>query len=285
MKTLQAFVLFIQFLPHLIIGQNLIVNPDFRKTSDEIFDLIDNLDGLKGFGTVDFYHSSNEKFFPWNVPPYNWLGFAHPLCGEGYGGFILYNYRGPIGNIRASFEHIQFFFKEPLIKDSTYQICFYIKLANRQYFSKKLGIFFSADSNFVTCSNARMGRHIDYINCFDSSKKAHIEINDILLLSDTSWTKISANYTALGGEKYMTIGVFWQENRKISKAYFKCKKRTSNYLINTYRQNRLAKIFKQELLDKNPYIMPPTTQWGLDNKEKGAYYFIDCVSVELNKKN
>jgi len=285
MKTLQVFFLFILFLSHLISGQNLIVNPDFRKTSDEISDLINNLDGLKGFGTVDFYHSSNEKFFPWNVPPNNWLGFAHPLCGDGYGGFILFNYRDRIGSIHASFEHIQFFLKEPLIKDSTYQICFYIKLANRQYFSEKLGIFFSTDSVFLTCSEAKMGRFINYINCFDSSKKANIEITDIQLLSDTSWTNISANYTAIGGEKYMTVGVFWQDNKRIIKAYNKSKKRTSSYFINTYREKRLAKIIKQELLVKNPYIMPPTTQWGLDNKGRGAYYFIDCVSVELNKKN
>jgi len=126
----------------------------------------------------------------------------------------------------------------------------------------------------VNCADVKFRHIVDYVNCFDQTTKADIEITDPKVLIDTSWTKVVATYKAKGGEQYMTIGVFWQNNPKIIKVYEKTKKS----IISNRKIRKLAKVLKREILVRNPYKAPPTTQWN-SNKEEGAYYFIDCVSV------
>ena len=267
---------------YLLLGQNLVVNPFFSKTSDTISELIDNNKGLRGFGTVDFYHPSSEKLFPWNVPPNTYLGYTYPKCGDGFGGFFYYSYIDAMENISSYFEHIQFALIDTLQNNKNYEISFYIKLANKHYAGNNLGILFSKETNFVSCIDIRYGfRLVDYVNCFDQTTKAHIEITDSHILIDTSWTKVTAIFKAEGGEQYMTIGVFWQENPKIIKAYERVKKPPSISRMRNLRIRRMfSKVLKREILVENLYKAPPTTQWNSD-KERGAYYFIDCVSVEL----
>ncbi|MDD3875184.1 MAG: hypothetical protein PHT69_01035 [Bacteroidales bacterium] len=272
----KAVIIILVLVNHyLLLGQNLVVNSDFRKTTDTISDLIDNNEGLRGFGTVDFYHPSAERFFPWIVPPNTAMGYANPKCGDGFGGFIYYTYIDVLGNVRPCFEHIQFALVEKLERNKHYRVSFFIKLANNKYAGKNLGILFSKESNFVRCPDIRYRRFVDYVNCFDHTTKAHIEISDPQILIDTSWTKVTAIYKAEGGEQYMTIGVFWQENPKIIKAY----ERLKNSPLNSRLRRRFSKVLKREILVENPYKTPPTTQWD-SYKERGAYYFIDCVSVE-----
>jgi len=129
---MNKFLLILLINPLFLIGQNLVINPDFQKTSDTISEIIDNIKGLRGFGTVDFFYPSSEKFFPWHVPPNTYLGYAYPKCGDGFGGFFYFSYTDVMGNKSPYFEHIQFALNDTLQKNKNYEIIFYIKLANKQ---------------------------------------------------------------------------------------------------------------------------------------------------------
>jgi hypothetical protein len=276
----KTFVLFWIIISHyLLLSQNLVLNPDVSKTSKMISDVVDNNKGLKGFGTVDFYHPSAGKFFPWLIPPNIHLGYANPKCGNSFAGFGCYFFKDSDKNYFVGVEHIQFSLTDTLKKDKSYTISFYIKLANQYYASNTLGVLFSKDSNFVNCGYVKYQNRVEYVDCYDATSKADIEIMDSRLLIDTSWTEVKTTYKAQGGERYMTIGLFWQDNPKIIKAYKKAKNKSNIYWLNIRKKARLSKVMKRELLVKNPYKIPPTTQWSFSN-ERGAYYFIDCVSVE-----
>ena len=164
----------------------------------------------------DFYHDNCSYAFPWNIPanhydtpdylhscgtdgsstPNNSAGYQVPFQGEAYMGLLTYSFDSGHGEVR---EYIQAPLKSELRAKDTYKVKFYVSRAeNFRYATDKIGAYFSvnpvvADSNFNPLSS-----YIPQI-CNDSGN----------VITDTlNWVKISGEFKALGGEKYITIGNF-----------------------------------------------------------------------------
>lgn len=125
--------------------------------------------------------------------PANAFGNQAPSSGNGYGGFAMY-YQST-ANFR---EYIQTRFTSPMVAGQTYNISFNACLSdNSQYYAPCFQFYFSnvpltwGGSNWFPIT----------------SVTPQISSNNIIS-SKTTWTTFSENYTAVGGEQYMTMGNF-----------------------------------------------------------------------------
>lgn len=153
-------------------------------------------------GTSDYFNACNSSLPPPNFTsvPNNVVGYQPAQSGQAYVGLI------PIANFPGSgdfwFEYLQGKLIHPLEKTRTYFLSFYISVsnyANNEYFLKNhyFGAFFSEDS----------------INRIDwkpfSQYLPQVYYNENIYISDTTnWIYVSGEFTANGGEKYITIGMF-----------------------------------------------------------------------------
>ena len=123
--------------------------------------------------------------------PSNDRGYQVPHEGNGYVGICTYD---PYwSDIR---EYIEVRLTQALVSNKKYSVEFYISLSDiTSRASNNMGVHFSKDSllaeNFIPL--------IDYI--------PQIECTTVVT-NKTEWTKISGEYTANGGERFMTIGNF-----------------------------------------------------------------------------
>jgi hypothetical protein len=117
-------------------------------------------------------------------------GYQYPRTGQAFAGVIFFAF--------SSFrEYIETALTSPLIAGKQYNVSFYVNLSERSnYAIDAIGLYFSTDS--VTSSN---NQNLSY--------QPQIKNTDGNILNDTAnWLLISGEYTATGGEKYITIGNF-----------------------------------------------------------------------------
>ena len=105
----------------------------------------------------------------------------------------------------------------------------------------------------------------------DSNIKANIQSN--LYINDTSWVEIKGIYTALGGEKFITLGMFWLDDEKIN-AISKVVK--AELATNPIHVKKLVGLIKKRTMKSNNMV---TLKNGKDGS-KISYYLIDDVNVE-----
>ncbi|UPT65383.1 MAG: T9SS type A sorting domain-containing protein [Sphingobacteriales bacterium JAD_PAG50586_3] len=138
-------------------------------------------------GGADYFNacSINSQ----STQPNNIWGFQYPKSGNAYAGLGIF----AVNTI--SQENIIIKLEEELLENNNYCIEFYISLSdNSSYYTNKLGIYFSSDS-------------IDS-NTNDFTFFEPQFINTASLFDTIGWVKISGQYTAVGGEKFITIGNF-----------------------------------------------------------------------------
>ncbi len=159
--------------------------------------------------------------------PHNWAGVSDPYEGKGYVGIYLWmkkdnNYR----------EYLQCKLTSPLLKDSVYEIEFHYKLSSYSKYSiDRIGLMLT-DSLI----NAKHDQVI-------SAQPTLSIIQDSALTKETGyWETARKEYRARGGEQYVTIGNFFNNQT------------THHYFIR----------------------FSPVQQMML---EKSAYYYIDEVKV------
>jgi gliding motility-associated-like protein len=142
--------------------------------------------------STDLYHTCSVTPFSF-VPNNIMLGIIHPPKGEGFFGFgawFSYPY----------FEYIGTPLSEPLKPGYTYCINFAIRKA------KLYGSGLSFDRLGVLLSNEKItSNSLDYLKNIPQLETPKGEI----ILNDTHWEIINFEYTASGGEKFMTIGQFY----------------------------------------------------------------------------
>jgi len=129
----------------------------------------------------------------WADTPQNFQGYQVPRTDSSYAGIILYN---PLAsNYR---EYIEVELDSALTSNKIYCLEFYVSSANQaQYTVSKIGAYFSNDSLIdTTAHNA-----ITYV-------VPQIENSSAIITDTTNWVKVSGQFTATGGEKFMTIGNF-----------------------------------------------------------------------------
>ena len=194
-------------MQNIVAQSNLVINPSFEHSYASCFPSLAGFD----FGQVDNWSSSNHStpdyFLPisWNgsvcspfgntSPPNNVFGYEYAHTGECYGGFAFYDY----SHLPTFYEYIQAEFKDSLVAGKTYALEAYVSLGfeGQCLCISNLGFYFSDTQ--VSVSNA--SQRLNYIPQFENPVS-----NPIITFK--GWQKINGDYTAHGGEKYMTIGMF-----------------------------------------------------------------------------
>ncbi|MEI7595004.1 MAG: OmpA family protein [Bacteroidota bacterium] len=197
-------------------AQNLIFNPSFEERDscptenpNQVFKFCKNwMQATKG--TPDLYAPCNIGYYS---IPRSGTGYCTPLSGTSYSGMLLYAVYGMSG--KEYREYIETKLAEPLIAGEKYHFIIYVKPSggfgdDSRCYCNSIGMYFSekivkADSFGV----------LDY--------KPQIT-NQFRMMEDTSkWQVVSGEFTAKGGERYLTIGNF--KRNKDTKTKFVKEKR------------------------------------------------------------
>lgn len=196
---------------------------------------------IPSLGTPDYFNSCTRNQVG---VPQNFMGYCLPQEGLAYAGIIvlleppivptkdkLINYR----------EYLQTRLTKGLEKDKVYEIKFYYFIASYSTFAiNRLGVYISHKKvqNILTSGVLNFRPQIS------------IDSTVVKIDSDT-WFVFSVHYKAQGGEKYITIGNFYDDNKT---QYELCD------------HTGLSSIKRSMILS-----------------EQIAYYYIDNVSVKVLK--
>jgi OOP family OmpA-OmpF porin len=140
-------------------------------------------------GTSDYYNACDAGFMG---VPVNWMGNQPAHHGQAYAGLIPYN---PYNLYR---EYIETKLSSPLLAGQTYYLSMYVSLGDSSTFATDgMGAFLSpaSMSNSMTMFNFNVTPQV-------SNPSQH------LLSNTVNWMQISGSFTAVGGENYITIGNF-----------------------------------------------------------------------------
>ncbi len=181
-------------------AQNLVPNPSFEElyicpqsfsTPRENFRLPGWISPSRG--TPDHFHSCS--WYEADVPV-NWAGNSLAKTGNGYVG--IYLWRGP--NYQNNYrEYIQCELAEPLIRDNRYKIEFYFKLAsNAVYAVDRIGLLLTVEQ--ISLKTDQVIKRTPTLS---------VEKDSSVTRETGSWEHAVMEYTAEGGERYVTIGNFF----------------------------------------------------------------------------
>lgn len=182
-------------------AQNLVTNPSFedhKACPRQLGNFNSDLVGWSTptLGSTDYFHGCSKAM----GTPENFNGTQIADFGEGYAGFYLYapnDYR----------EYMQARLASPLEKGETYELSFFVSLAERSDFAiAEFGVVFSRDPLNFEIQKDLSKRHLfsDPDNAF-----SYLEIGYSHFANDKKeWMLVSTSYLAKGGEQYMTLGNF-----------------------------------------------------------------------------
>jgi hypothetical protein len=219
-------IILLIFLPLQIFSQNLVPNPDFENkhgcpTSPGQYPLVEEWFS-PNTGTTDYFNDCSISID--FGTEFNCKGGQVPHSGHGYMGFNSENLHK-----NAFYEYLEVKLEESLTAGQKYCIRMFVSLGNGYCALDELGVLFSQTS-LKGLNNAQL--HLPYIAVG----------NGKTLADKLEWMCIKGFYTAKGGESYLTIGDFGDDNNFV-------------------------------LIQNDP---------KLDATFKSAYYFIDDVSVEAS---
>ena len=278
-------------------GQNLVKNPGFEKyhhlPDSALFEglrLMDTVFSARYWHrppmlTPNYFHV-NSKHADFGIP-HSFLGYHPALDGSS----------AHIGAVVLSLQDISIPFSgeltEPLVEGQKYRISFYYRFAHlKSYFLlDKMEAYISLN-NWITELHGPHPFHTDITVPFDTvTFRFHPIIANVTfqpITNDGQWHRAVGYFTAKGGERYISIGIFFQ-----SEEFFDA--------INTYvsflrfsglspRRRDLRRFYRryQDVLcfiHRNPLFSPAQTdrelrRLGYTSRSQWAYYFFDNISVE-----
>ena len=184
-----------------LLSQNLIQNPSFERY-DACPVRLGNFEtdvthwSTPTKGSTDYFNDCSTIM----GTPENFNGTQPSDFGKGYAGLYLYapdDYR----------EYIQVPLTQTLEKGKTYQVSFYVSLAERSDFAvKDFGVLFSKDKLALNIKKELSKMHMYKIvgNAYN-----FIEIGTTNFYRDTrDWVVVSTRFVANGTENYLIIGNF-----------------------------------------------------------------------------
>lgn len=257
------------FFCNTCFGQNLVKNPSF-----EDFNICPQQNDYKEFpatdwekphiGTSDYYHSCSNNIV--HSVPINNMGYYPAHSGQAYSGIIPI---APDGYM----EHLQGQLKDTLRKGAVYNVSFWVRVADSAsyYFTWKIGASLSKHPILTNEQHFNANRYQDLMA---PAFIPHIERGKGEFITDTNWVKVEGEYVAKGGEKYITIGCFYDDCPELLEQldkYYKKRKKSG-------KESKIP-FFLKYWLRKNQYVDPEKNR----RVEELPYYFVDDVSVELKK--
>jgi outer membrane protein OmpA-like peptidoglycan-associated protein len=144
-------------------------------------------------GTPDLFHACS-----WGEAdvPYNWAGSSNAHSGKGYAGIYVWSHPNESRNYR---EYIQCRLAEPLQAGKSYRLEFYFKLAsNSVYAANRIGL---------ALSNEEVNLSHDQV--IDRVPVLSVEKDTAITVTTGSWELAAAEVVAAGGEQYLIIGNFF----------------------------------------------------------------------------
>ena len=188
----------IQFL--VVFGlsaQNLVPNYSFEDYSscptsqDQVY-LLDDWYKPTGLST-DYFNSCFVLPSPWPVDvPDNFVGFQETITGDGYAGVVTY-----VAGDNIWKEYLQVLLTEPLIAGECYDVEMFSSLAEKSdWGSNGLGIYLSVTPPPIDQDGT----------IYLTPQFYHTDVQ----LDTENWVSLNGTYTAIGGEQYLTIGLFFE---------------------------------------------------------------------------
>ncbi|HRI78432.1 MAG TPA: OmpA family protein [Cyclobacteriaceae bacterium] len=269
MKALCNFVFI--FIYSSGIAQNLVNNPSFEEhfrcpnnfstTSKEFV-----LPGWRSAntGTPDYYHQCS-----WGDcdVPFNWAGESNAHSGLAYAG--IYVWSRPTNKPRSYREYIQGELKDALIKDKRYKIEFYFKLASYSVYTvDRIGLLLS-DSSFALSGDQVI------------TVPPTLSLVSPEPITKGGWEHAEMEYRARGGEKYVTIGNFF-DNLNTQFTQLESRKGKSTMLTGSaYFYIDDVSVFP---LDPDPVPKPEPLVWtdGREIKTEETY-ILKNIQFEFNR--
>ncbi len=201
-KAILILLISIALLSNIVNAQNLVPNPSFEDTLEcpaggfSIMACKDWFSVYPANGTQwtnsisvpDYFHtcSSNSGFN-------NGRGFQLPRTGVAYSDILAYEQANPGQRIYLECE-----LKLILEKDKIYKVNFFVSLCNKyKYYTNAIGAYLSENK-------------IEQFNYWALEITPQI-ISSVKINDTLNWVKISGNYRAIGGEKFLTIGNFFTD--------------------------------------------------------------------------
>jgi hypothetical protein len=191
MKKICIYLLLL--VSHSSFGQvNLVQNSSFEDTAFCVNGPYVNVETPPWFNptisTPDYYSSYPYCGYNWN----NAYDYQQPHSGNCMIGLFCFEQNGER-------EYLETPLGYPLIGGRQYFVKFYCAAAAySHYLIDKIGVYFSPDT--VTSANYPYGINVT----------PQIHSQPGLVLNDSiNWTEISGLFTAVGGEKYLTVGEFY----------------------------------------------------------------------------
>ena len=191
-------------------GQNLVLNPGFESYTGNC--------NLAGYGSLtNWYNPSPPPIdscsspdwyatcggLPFNQAPNAYFGYQAPHGGNAYAAFILKD--ASTANYR---EYVEGKLSTPLTAGQTYCISFYVSLGNKAYlYCSNFGAYLSNTLTTFPWNNCSATAPLPFTP----------QINYTCTITDTAnWVRVQGNYTAVGGEQYITIGNFFNDGATTS---------------------------------------------------------------------
>jgi OmpA-OmpF porin, OOP family len=202
-------VLFFTYSPGLAQSPNLVPNPGFEvyEKCPDNYTVSYKKELVPGWflptgGTSDYFNSCTR--IQVGVPQ-NFMGYCLPKDGQAYAGLILLleppadSTKGGKVNYR---EYLQSRLTGPLKKDQWYGVTFYFSVAPYSTFAiNRLGAYLSEKK----ISKGRSTKVLAY--------KPQITMDTTVILTELHhWFAVTGTYKARGGEQYITIGNFYNDN-------------------------------------------------------------------------
>ncbi len=198
MKVSLSFIALLTCI-HFSSAQNLVLNPSFEEhlrcpnnfsTSSKDF-VVPGWRSANA-GTPDYFHQCS-----WGDcdVPFNWAGESNAHAGFAYTGIYVWN--RPTSKPRSYREYIQGELKEALKAGKRYHIEFFFKLASYSVYSvDRIGLLLT-DSAFISPGDQVIPR----------TPVLSIIRNEPF--TKNGWDIAETDFVAKGGEKYLTIGNFF----------------------------------------------------------------------------
>ncbi|MFY9309534.1 MAG: gliding motility-associated C-terminal domain-containing protein [Bacteroidia bacterium] len=187
-------ILFILYSFRILSQVNLVQNYSFEDTVtcpsglSQIYNAVGWINpSTSTSSNPDYFNSCNSSGI--GVPA-NGVGFQNAKTGNAYAGFYAFNKGFP-----NNYDYIETMLADTLKKDTVYCVSFYLSLAEISgYCTNNIGIYFS--NNLITTTDEIILVSPQLVN------------TTVVLSNKDEWMKVEWEYTALGGEKYITIGNF-----------------------------------------------------------------------------
>ncbi|MDB4292957.1 OmpA family protein [Maribacter sp.] len=187
-------------------SQNLVQNPSFESYANcpqGLGNLADDVDywSTPTLGSTDYFNGCSIAM----GTPENFNGKQPADFGEGYAGLYLYapdDYR----------EYLQAELSRTLVAGKTYQVSFYISLAERSDFAvKEFGLLFT-NNKIAIKTRKEFSKKLWYT--IADNDYHYMEIGYTNFYSDTKdWLLVHTEFVAKGTEKYLILGNFKNNKR------------------------------------------------------------------------